>query len=334
MNQRIQITGLFLFFLAAALLLSLLGAERLNLPEVLQGLRGGATPDSRIFFHIRLPRVFLALMAGGTLGMAGAALQILFRNPLAEPWTMGIAGGAGVGAFIAKVTPVLIPFGFFQTTQLYALLGAAASLLLVLSLNRREGTGGSQTSVLLLGLTISVISAGIVMVVNGLISPWKLAEYQRWILGGLHAADWSQVMALCVLAVPGLVMLLLQSPAYNPLSLGEEMAAGQGVDLARLRRWTLLGAGLASAAVASVAGPIGFVGLLAPHIIRRLIGSDARVVLPYSFLLGGILLAGCDTLGRWVHPPYEIPAGAITAILGGPVFLYILLRRSGPTPPK
>ena len=149
------------------------------------------------------------------------------------------------------------------------------------------------------------------------------------LLGGLDAADWGAVGALAVLAGPGVAVLWALGRDYNPLGLGEEMAAGQGVEVARVRRWTALGAGLAAAGVASVAGPIGFVGLLAPHAVRRMAGPDMRRVLPLSFWLGGALLAGCDAAGRWAAAPLEIPVGALTAVLGGPLFLWMLARGRG-----
>ena len=130
--------------------------------------------------------------------------------------------------------------------------------------------------------------------------------------------------------MPGVALLLAQARNLNPLGLGEDMAAGQGVDVARVRRWTAIGAGLASAGVAAVAGPIGFVGLLAPHAVRKIVGPDARLVLPCSFLFGGALLAACDALGRWAAAPLEVPVGALTAVLGGPLFLALLARRRGP----
>ena len=176
-------------------------------------------------------------------------------------------------------------------------------------------------------MTIGVISGGAIMVVSGFISPWKLAEFHRWLLGGLDAADWPAIGALAALAVPGIAIMALQARSLNPLGLGEEMAAGQGVEVARVRRWTAIGAGIASAGVAAVAGPIGFVGLLAPHAVRRIVGPDLRIVLPCSFLFGGALLAACDAVGRWAAAPLEVPVGALTAVLGGPLFLALLARR-------
>lgn len=304
-----------------------IGAEKLSYREIFSFLTGEWTPDGMIFFQIRVPRVLMGLLAGGTLALAGAALQVMFRNPLAEPWTLGIAGGASLGAFIAKVCPLLwFALGPLNTSQVLALAGAAGALGLVLSLARRPGGAGTPT-LLLAGVTLGVVSGGAIMVISGFISPWKLAEFHRWLLGGLDAADWRAVGTLAVLAVPGIGILAGQARQYNPLGLGEEMAAGQGVDVARVRRWTAIGAGVASAGVAAVAGPIGFVGLLAPHAVRRMVGPDARLVLPCSFLSGGILLAACDALGRWAAAPLEVPVGALTAVLGGPLFLGLLARR-------
>ena len=304
-----------------------IGAEKLGFRQVFGFVVGDWTADGMIFFQIRVPRVLMGLLAGGALAMAGASLQVIFRNPLAEPWTLGVAGGASLGAFLARVCPFLwLAWGPLNTSQALALLGAAGALGLVLSLARRSGGAGGQT-LLLAGVTIGVVSGGAIMVVSGFISPWKLAEFHRWLLGGLDAADWSSIGALAALAVPGAALLLAQARNLNPLGLGEDMAAGQGVDVARVRRWTALGAGLASAGVAAVAGPIGFVGLLAPHAVRKIVGPDARLVLPCSFLFGGALLAACDAVGRWAAAPLEVPVGALTAVLGGPLFLAVLARR-------
>ena len=330
MTKNRKIYAFLAFFVAFLAIFPWIGAEKLNFREILSFLTGEWTADGMIFFQIRLPRVLMGLLAGGALAMAGAALQVIFRNPLAEPWTLGIAGGASLGAFLARVCPFLwLAWGPLNTSQALALLGAAAALGLVLSLARRPGGAGAQT-LLLAGVTIGVISGGAIMVISGFISPWKLAEFHRWLLGGLDAADGSSIGALAALAVPGIAILARQARSLNPLGLGEEMAAGQGVEVARVRRWTAIGAGLASAGVAAVAGPIGFVGLLAPHAVRRIVGPDLRLVLPCSFLFGGALLAACDAVGRWAAAPLEVPVGALTAVLGGPLFLALLARQRGP----
>lgn len=317
-------------FIAFLAVFPWIGAEKLKFRSVFAFLAGEWSADSMIFFQIRIPRVLMALLAGGTLAMAGAALQVMFRNPLAEPWTLGIAGGASLGAFLARICPFLwLAWGPLNTSQLLALIGAGGALVLVLALARRAGGAATQT-LLLAGITLGVICGGAIMVISGFVSPWKLAEFHRWLLGGLDAADWTSVGTLAVLALPGGAILLALARHYNPLGLGEEMAAGQGVEVAQVRRWTALGAGLAAAGVAAVAGPIGFVGLLAPHAVRRLTGPDMRLVLPCSFLFGGSLLAACDAVGRWAAAPLEVPVGALTAVLGGPLFLWLLARRRGP----
>ncbi|MGB4573456.1 MAG: iron chelate uptake ABC transporter family permease subunit [Kiritimatiellia bacterium] len=200
MMKTAKFSLFIVLFLICGSFLPWIGAEKLHVREVLAFLGGSWSPDGMIFFHIRLPRVFLGLLAGGALAAAGAL-----------------------------IVPAL------------------------------------------------------------------------WILGR-------------------------QARALNPLGLGEEMAAGQGVEVAHVRRWTLIGAGLAAAGVATVAGPIGFIGLLAPHAARRLIGPDMRRVLPASFLLGGALLAASDACGRWVAAPLELPVGALTALIGGPSFLWLLAK--------
>lgn len=327
MSKNQKICAFSALFLACFVLFPWMGAEKLEIREVLKSMVGEWTADGMIFFQIRIPRVWMGLLAGGTLAVAGAALQVMFRNPLAEPWTLGIAGGASLGAFIARACPFLwFALGPLNTSQLLALAGAGGALGLVLSFARRPGGAGTQT-LLLAGVTIGVVSGGAIMVISGFISPWKLAEFHRWLLGGLDVADWRSVGTLATLAVPGLAILVLLSREYNPLGLGEEMAAGQGVDVARVRRWTAIGAGIASAGVAAVAGPIGFVGLLAPHAVRRFVGPDMRWVMPCSFLFGGALLAACDACGRWAAAPLEVPVGALTAVLGGPLFLFLLARR-------
>lgn len=327
MSKNGQNLAFFALFCACLGLLPWIGAEKLDFGQILAFWRGNSTPDGMILFKIRLPRVVLGLLAGGSLAMAGAALQVLFRNPLAEPWTLGIAGGAGLGAFLARMSPFLwLAAGPLNTSQLMALAGAGGALLLVLSLARRAGGSGSQT-LLLAGVTLGVISSGAIMVISGFISPWKLADFHRWLLGGLGATDWGDVASMACLSLPGLWILLALARSLNPLGLSEDMAAGQGVEVARVRRWCAVGAGLAAAGVAAVAGPIGFVGLLAPHAVRRIVGPDMRRVMPCSFLFGGALLAVCDACGRWAAAPMEIPVGAVTAVLGGPLFLALLVRQ-------
>jgi len=313
----------------ALLVLPWLGAARLDGGELVRYLRGEETAHGVIRFRQRLPRVMLAMCVGGMLSTAGAALQVLFRNPLAEPWTLGVSGGAAVGAFLAQVLPALhIAVGPLSSSQVLALLGAGAVMGLVTLFARRAGTMSSHT-LLLAGVTISIVSGGLMMLLTYFLSPFQFVSFHRWLMGGLDVIGYGDLWSVLALGAPGVAVLALLGRDYNHLALSEDMASGQGVDVVRVQRLTFLGAGLATAACVAVAGPIGFVGMIVPHAVRRLSGYDHRLVLPAAFLLGGVVLALCDAVARSVIAPTEIPVGVITAVLGGPVFLWLLVGKAG-----
>ena len=312
----------------ALLLLPWIGAERLSWHEVVAFLKGENTAHGQILFFQRSPRVLLAIAVGGALSMTGATLQVLFRNPLAEPWTLGVAGGAAIGAFIAHAFPALyLAIGPLNSSQAFALLGAGTVMGLLFAFSNRAGGGTLPQTLLLAGVTINVVTGGAMMLVAYFISPFELAAFTRWMMGGLDVVGYRELGSFLVLGVPGLIVLATQTREYNHLALGEDMALGHGVDVAAVQRRTLVGAGLTTAACVALAGPIGFVGMIVPHVVRRLSGFDNRVVLPAAFLLGGVALAICDGTARTVIAPTEIPVGVITAVVGGPVFLYLLSRK-------
>jgi iron complex transport system permease protein len=185
-----------------------------------------------------------------------------------------------------------------------------------------------STHVLLLaGVTISIVSGGIMMLATYFVSPFRFVSFHRWMMGGLDVLGYEDVLSFLVLGLPGLLLLAGQMTAYNHLALGEDLALGHGVDVVRVQHLTFLGAGCTTAACVAIAGPIGFVGMIIPHIVRCLSGFDQRRVLPLAFLLGGAVLALCDAVARTVIAPTEIPVGVITAVLGGPVFLFLLVHR-------
>ncbi len=316
-------------FVSALALLPWIGAERLAWPEIAAYVSDGQrTAHGLILIHQRLPRILLALLVGGALSLTGAALQVLFRNPLAEPWTLGVAGGAAVGAFLPQVFPALAAAcGAWGAAPLLSLLGAGGAMAVAWSFARRPGCVSTQ-ALLLAGVTLSIVSGGAVMLLVYFISPFEVASFHRWMLGGLDVVGYKELLAVLSLGLPGMLLLASQAREYNHLAFSEEMALGQGVDVARVKRLTFLGAGLTTAACVSAAGPIGFVGMIVPHIVRRLAGSDHRIVLPCSFLLGGAVLALCDGIARTVIAPTEIPVGIITAVIGGPAFLFLLARRA------
>jgi len=326
MNRRaILIFGLC--FLFVALLSPWIGSERLELLDVWQFLKGENNPHGSIFWLQRLPRVLLAMLAGGSLALVGASFQVLFRNPLVEPYTLGISGGAAFGAFLAiAIPPLWIAWGYFSSVQLLAVIGAFASLSLIYFLSRKPQSMNIYT-LLLAGVTVSIICGGAIMLLTYITNPNALVVFQRWMMGGVDIVGYRDLAALVPLLLPGLFLILRHANELNHIALGDEMALGHGVPVQKVQRNIFIGGGLATAAVVSLVGPIGFVGLIIPHGVRRLVGFDQRTVLPCSFLLGGAALAVCDMLARTIISPTELPVGIITAVIGGPLFIYLLVSR-------
>ncbi len=303
-----------------------IGPEPVSWHAVVRWLEGAGDRGGHIFFTLRVPRVWLGLLAGGTLAVSGAALQVLFRNPLVEPYTLGITGGASLGAFLTIVFPALaLTWGPFYSTQLFALAGAALTLWLIYRLASGPAGIGLQT-LLLAGISVSVVCMGVIVMLTYVTTPHKLMVFQRWIMGGLGTVGFRDLASISPLLLPGAGVVLFHSRDLNHLALGNDLARGHGVEVGQVQRDVFLGAGLSTAAVVSAAGPIAFVGLIVPHAVRRLSGVDQRVVLPASFLLGGAVLALCDCAARTLLSPSELPVGIITSVVGGPLFITLLLR--------
>lgn len=323
MKKTILLYGLIC--LIAVLISPWIGPESITISAAKDFLDGEVSPAGEIFWLQRLPRILLALLAGGALAVVGAAFQVLFKNPLVEPFTLGISGGAALGAFLTIAFPTLwMAWGPFGSIQLFAVLGAAASLSLIYSLSQRP-QGMSVYTLLLAGVTISIICAGAILLLTYISSPHALVLFQRWMMGGIDVIGYQELLALLPLILPGLGLLLYHSRDLNHIALSEEMALGQGVDVPVVRRNTFIGGGLATAAIVSLVGPIAFVGLIVPHAVRRLSGFDQRIVLPCSFLLGGTALVICDSIARTIIAPTELPVGIITALIGGPLFIHLLI---------
>jgi iron complex transport system permease protein len=316
--------------LAVVVVAPLLGTEEVSVSRILGGLFSSATNvDFEIFFYHRIPRVILAFAVGGSLAVAGAALQVALRNPLAEPFILGVSGGGAVGAVLAISVPGLFfRVGPLSTVQVFSLAGCVMAISVIYRVASRI-KGVSMATILLAGVTINILCGAAILLIRYLASPHLLVAMDRWIMGGLDVVGYGELLTLAPLLIPGLVLLFYQGHALNLLALGGDMAAGHGVQVAAVQKRVIIGMGLITAAAVSLSGPIGFVGLIIPHAVRRLSGADHRVVLPASFCLGGAFLTLCDLLARTVVAPTEMPVGIITAIVGGPVFIRILLRHRG-----
>lgn len=301
----------------------LLGPAGIGPGEALRALlRPGAVPlHGLVIWEIRFPRAVLAFLVGAALSLSGAVMQGMFHNPLASPYVLGVAGGAAAGAAgvivlgLRQVVPV--PLGAFS--------GAVAAVTLVY----RLGRGGGLRLVLAgvaVGSLLSALTSFMLFLAAG---DRRLAEIIFWTMGSFGRADWSRVGLLGAALAPGLLLLWGLARRINALALGDEGARFLGVEPVRLRRLLLFVATSLTALSVSAAGTVGFVGLVAPHLVRLVLGPDHRALLPVAALVGGMILVWADALSRVILAPAELPVGIVTALIGGPFFLWLLRRRLG-----
>jgi len=326
----VPVSGLLVLLLVSLVLSLGGGAVRIPPAEIVEVLRAGpdsTTTPATIIWQLRLPRVLLAALVGGSLGAAGAAFQGLFRNPLADPFVIGASSGAALGASLAIITPLGLRGLGYGPIAVAAFAGSLGAVLLVYSVAEVSGRG-SVLSLLLAGAALSTMLSAVVSLLM-MFSHRSLVEIFSWLLGGLSGRTWAHLRAGAIFAPLGIGVLWLMARPLDALAFGEETARSLGLNLQRARFAIVGAATLTTAAAVAVAGTIGFVGLIAPHLARRLFGSDHARLIPTSALLGALLLVLADDLARTVMAPTELPVGILTAILGGPFFL-ALLRNTGP----
>jgi iron complex transport system permease protein len=285
------------------------------------------TPFATILFSLRLPRTILIALVGAALAGSGAGFQGLFRNPLADPYLIGVASGAGLGAIAAMGIHWPYTTLGLMAVPLAAFLGALITVLVVYEL-ARVGHSLPVSNMILAGVAVSSFATALTsyLMIN---SSGELRRALVWLLGGSTLSGWQPVLAVLPYIVLGLGILLMMGHALNVLQLGDEQAQQLGLPVERVRRLVIGAASLATAAAISFAGIIGFVGLIVPHLVRLLWGGDYRRLLPVSMLLGAVLLLAADVLARVVMAPAELPVGVITALAGAPFFLWILRRAKG-----
>jgi len=278
-----------------------------------------------IFLSIRIPRVLMATIAGGTLALSGAALQALFRNPLASPFTLGISGGASLGALVAIRLGLGIGILGFSMVSISAFLFSILTMLFVYTVSKVGGVVATGR-LLLAGVVANFLYSAIVMFIQFFSNFTESLQTMRWIMGSLDIVGFDTVWKTLIFVVPGCLILLISTKDMNLFGLGGDVASSLGVNVRRLEKKIYFATSLAAGSVISVTGPIGFVGLIIPHILRMTIGVDNRIILPCSFLLGASFLTAADTVSRTVISPVEIPVGIITAALGGIFFLWLLIK--------
>ncbi len=316
-------SGLLLAVALSAIAALGIGAVPLAPAEVLRVLLGRSSDETlrTILWELRLPRVLLALLVGGALGMTGAAFQGLLRNPLTDPYVVGVSSGAAVGAALAYLLGWHMR-GYGLGTALLAFASGLGALTLVIALSRANGQL-RIASFLLMGVALSASLWGVVTLLL-LLAGEDMARVLYWLLGGLLNADWARVAGAVPLIAIGAIALMTQARGLNLYAIDEEIALHLGVPVERLKWTVLLMGALMTAAGVAVAGIIGFVGWLVPHLLRRMVGGDHRLLMPFSALGGGLLLLWSDTLARTLTRPAELPVGVVTAFIGAPLFIWVL----------
>lgn len=305
-----------LFAVALPFALSV-GAERISLAEVLSGETG-----ARLIFGVRFPRVMVAALVGAILAMSGATYQTLLRNPLADPFVLGVSGGA---ACAAALVTLWNPAGPVMTT-LAAFMGAAVATIAVFLLARRHGEI-EIGRMIVAGLVLNSLFSAAILLALSTMTSGDLSVALRWMSGLIPVSGWRSVAVLAAVAAAGWVILQAIAPDLRMLDFGEEDAAARGVDVRRVRGISFGVASLMTGAAVAMSGVIGFVGLLVPYVVRSLTRGDFRLVLPGSMVGGALLLVTADAFARTIAAPVELPVGALLAFLGAPFFIIVLRRR-------
>lgn len=321
--RRTRIVLLALAVAATAVLGVSLGPVDLSPTAVWHGLLGTDPRAAAIVRDLRVPRVFLGLLVGGSLGVCGAALQALVRNPLADPYLLGLSGGAGLGAVAAIALSIGGPWGI----PVAAFLGALGAVALVYRLSVVAGRRIDPRVLLLAGVVVGSFAAAVMSAIITLASASQLRNAFLWLLGGLGGASWRAVSVFALYAVLPLAALVLQARTMDLLALGEEPAQYLGADVERAKRVIVIATAILTAASVAVCGIVGFVGLVVPHAVRLTVGPLHRGLLPTTFLVGGGFLVLCDTVARIAVRPIELPVTVVTALVGVPLFA-VLLRRT------
>ena len=283
-------------------------------------------PTSVILLQVRMPRVILAFFVGGSLAMVGVALQALLRNPLADPFVIGISSGAALGAAIALLFGLGISVGSLTALPICAFAGALISLTIMYRISSAQ-FGFSVYTLLLAGVVLNAIFSAFIMFLTSIADPNRAFGMYAWLMGTLTGPDWSTLGILVLYLGAGLFILGMHAQSLNLLTLGEETARSLGVEVERVKKFVFLAAALLTGAVVSFSGIIGFVGLIIPHAVRLVVSADHRLLLPVAGLVGGMFLMLADTVARTALSPSEFPVGVITALVGGPIFLWLLTTR-------
>jgi len=314
--------------LATLVIVPLVGSTKIDLRQVFDfTIPFADNADAQIFFVARLPRTLAAACVGALFAGAGVVFQGLLRNPLATPFTLGVSTGAALGAIAAITFNWSLAFLGVSAVPVAAFAGSLMAVAIVYALAQARHRGLSTTVLLLAGVTMNAFFSALILFVQYFASFADTYRGIRWLMGDLDVSSYQPIIvALPTMAVAFGVFAWLARP-LNLLALGADSAESRGLDVTRAQRAAFLSGSLATGAAVSIGGPIGFIGIIIPHLVRLLVGPDHRLVLPASVLFGAAFLVGCDLIARTILAPVELPVGIITAIIGGPFFLWLLIRK-------
>jgi iron complex transport system permease protein len=319
--------GFGLLLVIACIVAPIVGSTSISLARVFDRTRPFAdNTDAQIFFIARLPRVIAAAVVGASLASAGVVLQALLRNPLATPDTLGVSSGAALGAMIAITFHFDFVIAGVSSIPLASFAGSIGALGVVYALSTARRRGLSTTVLLLGGVTMQSFFSALILFVQYLADFTDTGRTIRWLMGTLDIGSYAPIVAVLPVVFMAFAILVTLARPLDLISLGSDAAAARGVNVVQAERLALVSASLATAAAVSLAGPVGFIGLVVPHLVRLVVGSDHRLVLPASALFGAAFLIACDLVARTLFAPVELPVGIVTALIGGPFFLWLLLR--------
>ena len=306
-----------------------IGSKEISLSNIYDGVSGSdpGNSDYVIFFKIRLPRCILAAVVGASLALSGAVLQALLRNPLADPYILGISSGAGLGAIVAVVTGIQVSFLGISSMGVLAFVGAIGTVWLVWWIGILAGSR-QVTSLLLAGVVVNSFFSAVIMFLTSIMRSSSLQSTMLWLMGNIRDASGTDIaVSMICLLIAGVILYRL-APLLNVLSFGHNDAQAMGVNVTGIKLTAFATAAFVTAVAVSMSGLIGFVGLIVPHAVRLLCGPDHRKLLPICGIAGAIFLVICDTFARTLIAPQQLPVGIVTAITGGPFFLYLLIKYS------
>jgi len=324
----VTLTGFGLLAVVTCLLAPLVGSTPISLARVFDtSIPFADNVDAQIFFVARLPRVLAGALVGAALASAGVVFQAMLRNPLATPFTLGVSAGSSLGAMLAILFGASASLGPLSPVPLASLTGAIVAAAIVYWLATRPGRPISTSVLLLAGVTLNSFFSALILFAQFLADYAQVYRAARWLMGDLDVGGLSPLLGVLPLVGAAAVLFLFLPGALNLLSLGPDAAAARGADVGRTQRLAFVSASLATASAVSLAGPIGFIGIVVPHLVRLMVGVDHRIVLPASALFGASFLVACDLVARTFLAPVEIPVGVVTALIGGPFFLWLLVRQ-------